>query len=192
MAATSTIHIHAGTEAPPFRLPDVVTGAICSLDSLRGPKGTLVIFMCNHCPYVLHILNKLVSDAAGYRAAGISVVAISSNDVVKYPQDSPERMKELALEKNFGFPYLYDATQDVAKAYFAACTPDLFLLDADLRYFYRGRFDQSNHKNNLAPTGEDLREAVNALLGGGAPPADERPSLGCNIKWKDDIYPYGL
>jgi len=190
MAATATIPLPAGTKAPDFLLPDTVSGNTYSLNQLRGEKGTLLVFMCNHCPYVLHILNKLLSEAAYYKQLGISVIAISSNDVIKYPQDAPERMKELALEKNFGFPYLYDASQEVAKAYFAACTPDFFLFDADLRSFYRGRFDQSNHKNNLPPTGEDLRRAADALLSGANPPAGEMPSLGCNIKWLNDQYPY--
>lgn len=190
MAATQTIFLEPGTQAPDFLLPDAVSGNFYSLEELKGKKGTLILFICNHCPYVLHILNDFVSKAHLIQEKGISIVAISSNDIENYPQDSPSYMKDLAIQKKFSFPYLYDAEQSVAKAYKAACTPDFFLFDANLKSYYRGRYDQSNHKNNEKPHGSDLLQAIDRMLEGKEPDPENKPSLGCNIKWKNNLFPY--
>ena len=155
-----------------------------SLDRLLGKKGTLVMFACNHCPFVIHLAKEMADFAEEIGATGVNTVAISSNDVENYPQDSPEKMAEFAKQYGWDFPYLYDESQDVALAYGAACTPDFFLFDADLRLFYAGQFDDSRPKNGKPAKGTDLAAAVNALLddAGSAPPA--MPSTGCNIKWK--------
>ncbi len=174
-----------GTVAPDFTLPDP-QGVEHSLDGLaEGAAGVLVMFLCNHCPYVQHVAPKLAQLATGFQERGVAVVGISSNDVVQYPDDSPEHMAAEVVEKGYTFPYLYDETQAVAQAYHAACTPDFFLFDADRRLAYRGQFDDSRPKNDLSVTGRDLDEAVAALLEGRSiPEADQVPSLGCGIKWK--------
>jgi peroxiredoxin len=173
-----------GTTAPPFTLPDVTTGDTRSLEDLRGRVATVVMFICNHCPYVRHVNPELVRVAKDYTDRGVSFVAISSNDVTQYPEDSPERMAEVAAEVGYPFPYLYDETQEVARAYGAACTPDFFVYDADLRLVYRGRLDASTPGNAEPLTGADLRGALDALLAGAPVPAEQHPSIGCSIKWR--------
>ena len=184
MAATPSTMMPLGTLAPDFTLPDTVSSKDLSLSELKGEKATLVMFICNHCPYVLHINDELVRIANEFKSKGIAFIAISSNDVVNYPQDGPELMKEQAARVGYPFPYLYDESQDVAKSYEAACTPDLFLFDESLKCVYRGQLDDSRPKNNLPVTGKDLREALNALLAGTPISENQIPSIGCNIKWK--------
>lgn len=173
-----------GTQAPSFKLLDTISQSTRELQELKGPKGTVVAFICNHCPFVLHIIPDLAQMAREYSQKGIYFVAISSNDIEKYPQDSPERMTEFARTHGFSFPYLYDSTQEVAKAYDAACTPDLYLFDADLQLAYRGQFDASRPGNTVPVTGRDLQDAMDALLEGRPIDPVQRPSIGCNIKWK--------
>lgn len=184
MSATPSTMMPLGTIAPSFELPDTVSGETMSLSELKGEKATLVMFLCNHCPYVLHVNDELVRIANEYQPKGISFIAISSNDVVNYPQDSPELMKIHAKKVGYPFPYLYDETQEVAKAYDAACTPDLFLFDQDLRCVYRGQLDDSRPNNNLPVTGKDMRIALDVLLSGEKISEQQIPSIGCNIKWK--------
>lgn len=184
MALTETIQLPLGFEAPAFSLTDVVTGAMVSLEGLKGERGTVVMFICNHCPYVIHVRQKLVEVARQYQPMGINFIAISSNDITRYPDDSPEKMKQLALEMDFPFPYLYDETQEVAKAYHAACTPDLSVFDASLACVYRGRLDDSTPGNGKQVTGNDLSKSLDALLRGDVPVEPQYPSMGCNIKWK--------
>ncbi len=184
MAATETIRIPLGFPAPDFTLPDTVSGKILSLKDLRGDHATVIMFICNHCPYVKHVNSQLVQLAKDYQPKGISFVAISSNDVEKYPQDGPELMKENALQEGYPFPYLYDETQEVAKAYHAACTPDFSIFDADLRCVYRGQLDDSRPKNDSISDGKDIRAALDAILNQQPVSAQQMPSLGCNIKWK--------
>ena len=173
-----------GVEAPSFWLPNVVTGKTENLDDLKGAKGTLVIFMCNHCPFVVHILDQFVAWAKKYKPKGIHTIAISSNDISTHPADSPDKMKELSLTKNFNFPYLYDESQEVAKSYDAACTPDLYLFDQEKKLVYRGCFDKSRPGNDIEVTGEYLSQAVDNLLYGEPISKEQIPSIGCNIKWK--------
>lgn len=184
MAATPSTMMPLGTTAPSFTLPDTVSGKILSLSELKGAHATLVMFICNHCPYVLHVNEELVEIAKEYQPKGVSFIAISSNDVDNYPQDSPELMKVQAEKVGYTFPYLYDETQDVARAYDAACTPDLYLFDRELKCVYRGQLDDSRPKNDIPVTGKDIRAALDAVLAG--KPVSERqiPSIGCNIKWK--------
>jgi len=172
-----------GWAAPAFRLP-ATDGRIYTLDELRGPKGTLVMFICNHCPYVQAVLERIVRDARDLAALGVATVAISSNDATAYPEDSFERMAETAAAHGFPFPYLYDESQDVARRYQAVCTPDFFGFDAGLGLQYRGRLDASG--KNPAPAGarRDLFEAMKAVAATGRGPADQVPSVGCSIKWK--------
>ena len=184
MAATPSTMMPLGTIAPDFTLPDAVSGRNLSLSDLKGKKATLVMFICNHCPYVLHVNDELVRIAREYQPKGVSFIAISSNDVDNYPQDSPELMKELAEKSGYTFPYLYDESQDVARAYDAACTPDLFLFDENLRCVYRGQLDDSRPKNDVPVTGKDLRMALEALLNERPISENQVPSIGCNIKWK--------
>lgn len=182
MAVTSLM-LPLGTEAPHFKLPDVRTGADLSIDDLSaGPL--LVMFICNHCPYVLHVREGLVALGRDYEDATIDIVAISSNDAEQYPDDAPAALAEAADELDFRFPVLYDETQQVAKDYRAACTPDFFLFDADRRLSYRGQFDGSRPSNDVPVTGADLRAAIDAVLAGDALPDEQRPSMGCGIKWK--------
>lgn len=172
-----------GTKAPEFSLPDTVSGETLSLQALRGEKGTLIMFICNHCPFVKHVNPELVRLASDYMGRGISCIAISSNDVVNYPQDSPPLMKETALREGYPFPYLYDETQAVARAFRAACTPDFYLFDNDLQLVYRGQLDDSRPGNDVPISGADLRAALDALLEGTPVNPDQKPSIGCNIKW---------
>lgn len=184
MAATPSSMLDLGTVAPKFILKDAISGTELGLDKLKSDKATVVMFICNHCPYVIHIIDKLVEVGAEYKLKGISFIAISSNDVENYPEDSPEKMRELAKEKDFPFPYLYDDTQEVAKAYKAACTPDLYVFDKDLKLVYRGQFDSSRPGNDIPPSGEDLTNALDNILEGKEVSRDQAPSIGCNIKWK--------
>jgi peroxiredoxin len=172
-----------GTTAPPFALPDT-EGRSVALKDLAGAKALLVMFICNHCPYVKHVRAELAKIGREYGPRGVGIVGINSNDVASHPDDSPEKMREEKAAVGYTFPYLYDATQDVAKAYRAACTPDLYVFDAKQRLVYRGQLDDSRPKNNLPVTGRDLRAALDAVLAGKSVPAEQRPSLGCNIKWK--------
>jgi peroxiredoxin len=172
-----------GTAAPDFRLPGT-DGKIYSLLDFREAKALVVAFICNHCPYVMHIRSALAQFGKEMQGRGVAVVGISANDAVKYPQDGPEAMKREVGVAGYTFPYLYDESQAVAKAYRAACTPDFFLFDGERKLVYRGQFDSSRPGNGVPVTGSDLREAVEAVLAGRAIAANQRPSLGCNIKWR--------
>ena len=184
MAAVESTMVKLGSKAPQFKLP-IVTGGFVDLASYtRYSKGTVIAFVCNHCPYVKLINEQLVEIANKYLQQGISFLAISSNDVEKYPDDSPEKMVEVAREESYPFPYLYDETQEVAKSYKAACTPDLYLYDENLELVYRGQFDDSRPGNGKATTGKDLQAAIDGLLAGKVPIKQQIPSIGCNIKWK--------
>ncbi len=176
--------LHLGTKAPNFSLLDVISGETLTFQALKGARGSLVVFICNHCPYVLHTIEALVNVADAYRGSGIATCLISSNDVEKYPVDSPENMAAFAAHYHFSFPYLYDETQVVAKAYDAQCTPDIYLFDGEDRLFYRGRLDDKRPGMPQAPDGQDLRTAMDLLLAQLAPPEKQYPSAGCNIKWK--------
>jgi peroxiredoxin len=173
-----------GTPAPSFTLPDTVSGRTVSLESCASSPALVVAFMCNHCPFVKHILDGFVAFAREFGARGIAVVAISPNDAVSYPQDSPAEMARLAALKGFSFPYLYDESQEVARSYQAVCTPEFYLFDRDRRLAYRGQFDASSPGNNLPVTGADLRAACEALLSDAPVSAEQIPSVGCSIKWK--------
>ncbi len=185
MTRTLSTMLPLGTKAPSFRLPDP-SGKWVSSDDFKGAPAMLVAFICNHCPYVKHIRSKFAEVANEYQARGVAVVAINSNDVENFPEDSPEKMAEEIRNAGYRFPYLYDASQEVAMAYQAACTPDFFLFDGDGRLAYRGQFDNSRPKTeNPAPvTGADLRAALDAVLAHKPVSAEQHPSLGCNIKWK--------
>ena len=185
MAKTPTTNIPLGFEAPSFTLLDVSSEAMVNSEEMFANGPTVVVFMCNHCPFVVHILEAFVAFAAECRDRGVNVVAISSNDVVNYPQDDVHLMKDLAETHGFTFPYLYDSTQDVARAYDAACTPDFSVFDANRTCVYRGQFDGARPGNDVPVTGEDLRRVVDLLLQGRPVPAEgQRPSIGCNIKWR--------
>jgi peroxiredoxin len=183
MAETPSAMVPLGTAAPDFRLPDP-TGTLVSLGDFEGTPALLVVFMCNHCPFVKHIRAGLAEFARDYQDRGLAMVGINSNDVANYPEDTPAKMADELRSAGYVFPYLYDETQAVAKAYHAACTPDFFLYNHDRRLVYRGQFDDSRPSNDGPVTGADLRAAVDALLGGGVVTTDQRPSIGCNIKWK--------
>jgi len=182
--ATPSNMIPLGTVAGDFALTDAVSGKTMSLSELKSDIATVIVFMCNHCPYVRHIIDQLVQTASDYIPKGVRFVAINSNDAEQYPEDSPEEMKKWAEEKRFPFPYLFDATQEVARAYSAACTPDIFVFDGNLRLVYRGQFDGSRPGSGVPVTGSDLRAALDCLLEGRPVPADQKPSIGCSIKWK--------
>lgn len=183
MVAVNSTMLPLGTRAPDFRLPDT-TGKMISLSNFKNAPALVVVFMCNHCPYVKHLRGGLAQLARDYSTRGVAVVGISSNDVANYPADSPAKMAEEAKAAGYIFPYLYDESQDAAKAYRAACTPDIYLFDGDQRLVYRGQFDDSRPGNNLPVTGKDLRAAIDAVLAGKSVSATQRPSIGCNIKWK--------
>jgi peroxiredoxin len=183
MVAVNSTMLPLGTKAPDFHLPDT-TGNIVSLEDFKTSRALVVMFICNHCPYVKHIRTGLVELAREYQPGGVGFVAISSNDVENYPADSPEKMAEEAKSAGYLFPYLYDETQEVAKAYRAACTPDLYVFDQDQRLAYRGQLDDSRPGNNIPVTGKDLRAALDAVLSGKPVPQKQKPSIGCNIKWK--------
>jgi thiol-disulfide isomerase/thioredoxin len=184
MALTESTMLELGTIAPDFALADVVTGKTFRRDDFRGSKALLVMFICTHCPYVKHVEKGLAALGKDYDGKPVSIVAISSNDVTTHPDDSPAGMKQQARTHGFIFPYLYDESQAVARVYKAACTPDFFLFDADFRLVYRGQFDRSRPGNGIAVTGEDLRSAIDTVLACKPPLTDQRPSIGCNIKWK--------
>ena len=184
MARTPTVKLELGYAAPNFRLQDVITGNQFTYHELRGSKGTVVMFICNHCPFVVHVLDELIRVGQDYKYRGIGFIAINSNDVKNYPDDSPTRMKELAAVKQFPFPYLFDESQEVAKAYFAACTPDFSVFDAENKCVYRGQLDDSRPGNDEPVNGKDLRTVLDLLVQGKAIPKNQKPSLGCNIKWK--------
>jgi peroxiredoxin len=184
MALTESTMLELGTTAPDFALADVVTGKTVRRDDFRGKKALLVMFICAHCPYVKHVEKALAALGADYAAKSVGIVSISANDAANHPDDSPAGLKQQAKTLGFAFPYLYDETQAVAHAYKAACTPDLFLFDSDFRLVYRGQFDRSRPGNGVPVTGEDLRAALDAVLVGKPALADQRPSIGCNIKWK--------
>jgi peroxiredoxin len=184
MARTPSNMLALGTKAPDFALPNTIDNKTYSFDNVSGTNGTVVMFICNHCPYVIHVMEGITALAKDYQNKGIGFIAISSNDVVNYPDDDPTLMKETAKKYGFSFPYLYDETQDVAKAYDAACTPDFYLFDAEKTLVYRGQMDSSRPKNELPVTGKDLRMALDAMLSEKTIDTLQKPSLGCNIKWK--------
>ncbi len=184
MANTPSNMLPLGTQAPDFTLPDTVSGEILSLSAIKGDKGTVVMFICNHCPFVKHVNSEIVRLARTYQDQGITFIAISSNDVANYPDDSPEKMKATAQEEGYTFPYLYDETQEVARAYDAACTPDFYLFDAGLELVYRGQLDDSRPGNGIPVSGKDLEAALRAVHSGMEVSSDQKPSIGCNIKWK--------
>ena len=173
-----------GTQAPGFSLLDTTSGKTLTLTDLASDKATVILFICNHCPFVVHIAKQLSKVAKLYSAQGVQFIAISSNDIENYPQDAPDKMKLFAQQYDFCFPYLYDETQEVAKAYDAACTPDLYVFDKELKLAYRGRFDASRPSNDIPVTGEDLAHALNDMLAGEPISIEQLPSAGCNIKWK--------
>ncbi|MGZ8214238.1 MAG: thioredoxin family protein [Methylosarcina sp.] len=186
MALTQSNMMPLGSIAPDFELPDTVTGKNLSLRQLKGDKGTLILFICNHCPYVQHDRNQFIDIANEYASKGIQTIAISSNDVQQYPEDAPDKMKEMMEEWGNPFAaYLFDESQEVAKAYQAACTPDIYLFDAGLACVYRGRLDNSTPKNEVPPTGKELRDALDNLLANRPISSEQIPSMGCNIKWKE-------
>jgi peroxiredoxin len=184
MAQTASTMLALGTVAPDFALPDVVSGKTIHRDDFRGRKALLVMFICAHCPFVKHIEKELAKLGKDYLAESIGIVAISSNDATTHPADSTAGLKQQAETFGFVFPYLYDETQSVARAYDAACTPDFYLFDADFRLVYRGQFDASRPGNGIPITGQDLRAAIDLVLAGKPVPANQSPSIGCNIKWK--------
>ncbi len=173
-----------GTPAPDFALPDVVSGKTVSLSTFANKQALLVMFICQHCPYVKHVKEELAKIGQDYQQSGLGIVAISANDVANYPDDSPQKLKEMAIALNFTFPFCYDESQETARAYTAACTPDFFLFDGDRKLVYRGQLDDSRPGNGLPVTGKDLRTAINAALAGEAISPEQKPSIGCNIKWK--------
>ena len=184
MALTPSSMLPLDTAAPDFTLPDTVSGKALSLSALKSDRATLIMFVCNHCPYVKHVNEGLVQLGRDYLARGASVVAISANDADNYPEDAPDRMKQVALRLGYSFPYLYDQSQQVARAYQAACTPDFFLFDGALKLVYRGQMDDSRPGNGKPVTGRDLRAALDAVLSGRPVSADQTPSVGCNIKFR--------
>lgn len=189
MALTPSIMLPLGTKAPDFQLPDVVSGKMVSLEDFSTKPGLVVMFICNHCPYVKHLRQGLVDLARDYFMKEVKFVAFSSNDALEYPEDGPEKMAEEAKQFHYHFPYLYDETQEIAKAYHAACTPDFFLFDVNQTLVYRGQFDDSRPGNQIPVTGKDLRAAIDALLVGQAISPEQKPSMGCNIKWKSGNAP---
>ncbi len=187
MAYTESNMLPLGTKAPDFTLPDTLSDRMLSLREMASPHATVIMFLCNHCPYVLHVNPEIVRLVKEYGPLGVSFIGISSNDATAYPDDAPDKMKEHAHAVGYTFPYLYDESQAVARAYDAACTPDFYVFDGDLRLAYRGQMDPSRPKRNpVPPTGEDLRTALDAVLAGHPAPEIQRPSGGCNIKWKTE------
>lgn len=186
MANTSSKMLSLGTTAPDFKLLDTVSGEKLTLNNCKGINGTVIVFICNHCPFVIHVNSKIAKLAKDFKSKGIDFIAISSNDVSKYPEDGPTFMKEFAITEGYIFPYFYDQTQNIAKAYHAACTPDFYLFDSHLKLVYRGQLDNSRPGNGIPVTGEDLTNAIIALLKNQPINDDQKPSLGCNIKWRND------
>ena len=183
MSLTPSNMLPLGTPAPDFRLPDTVSRKTVSLSEFKSGVATVVMFICNHCPYVKHVNPELIRVAQDYQAKGVKFIAISSNDAGNYPEDAPDKMKETAQRLGYPFPYLYDETQDVARVYQAACTPDFYVFDGQLKLVYRGRLDGSTPGNEVSLTGQDLRAALDAVLTGKSVNGDQKPSMGCNIKW---------
>lgn len=188
MARTPSTMLELGTQAPDFALPEPATGRVVARQDFAG-KPLLVVFICNHCPYVIHLRDVFVQLAKEYQERGVAMVAINANDVANYPDDSPEKMVEEVQNHAYTFPYLFDESQEVAKAYQAACTPDWYLFDAQHQLFYRGQFDDARPRNDEPVTGRDLRHALDRLLDNMYPPDEQKPSLGCNIKWKEGNEP---
>lgn len=184
MANTPSNMLPLGTLAPDFNLLDTISDTHLSLQNVKGTRGTVIMFICNHCPFVLHVNKELIKIANHYSEKEVSFIAISSNDVINYPQDGPENMKIHAKNRQYPFPYLYDESQDTAKAYDAACTPDLYVFDRDLKLIYRGQMDDSRPGNGIEVTGQDLRKALDCLLENKENSSLQKPSIGCNIKWK--------
>jgi peroxiredoxin len=184
MSLTESTMLELGTTAPDFALTDVTTGKTVRRDDLRGKDALLVMFICAHCPYVKHLEKSLGALGADYAGKPLAIVAISSNDVTTHPADSPDGLKAQAKANGFAFPYLYDESQSVAHAYRAACTPDFFLFDKEFKLVYRGQFDGSRPGNGVPVTGQELRAALDLVLAGKPVPREQRPSMGCNIKWK--------
>jgi peroxiredoxin len=176
--------VELGSQAADFRLPDVVTGKTVARDHAAGPKGMLAMFICRHCPFVKHVQDELATIGRDYQKSGVGLVAISANDESGFPEDGPEKLAEMSKELGFTFPYLFDASQDVARAYDAQCTPDFFLYDSRGKLVYRGQLDDSRPGNGIPVTGKDLRGALDALIAGRPIASEQRPSIGCNIKWK--------
>ncbi|NMG10619.1 thioredoxin family protein [Brasilonema sp. UFV-L1] len=184
MALTASTMLPLGTQAPDFHLPDVVSGHTISLSTFTDKKALLVMFICQHCPFVKYVKVELAQLGKDYVNHGLGIVAISANDAKNYPDDAPEFLKAMAIELNFKFPFCYDESQEIAKAYTAACTPDFFLFDAKRQLVYRGQLDDSRPSNGKPVTGADLRAAIDAVLAGERVAGDQQPSIGCNIKWK--------
>ncbi len=184
MARTESNEFKIGKKAPDFSLINTIDDKYYTLNDLKGDKGTVIMFICNHCPFVIHVNEELVKMANEYQQKGINFIAISANDVENYPQDAPHLMKKLASEEKYPFPYLYDETQAIAKAYDAACTPDFYVFDADLKSVYHGQLDDSRPENGKPVTGIDLRTSLKYLLENKNPIENQKPSMGCGIKWK--------
>lgn len=184
MALTESNPFPLGTKAPGFHLLDVTTDRMVTLDELKSVKATVIMFICNHCPYVKHINEGLVKLADRYIPKGVSFIAISSNDAEKYPEDAPDKMRLLAIEQKYPFPYLYDDTQEVARAYDAACTPEFYVFDGDMTLVYHGQMDDSRPSTNIPVTGQDLARVMDLVLSGEKVPEDQKPGVGCSIKWK--------
>lgn len=183
MVRTASTMLPLGTTAPDFSLTDVVSGDALSLASFKGKKGLLVMFICQHCPFVKHIEDQLGQIGQDYIPSGMAILAVSANSIETHPQDDPDNMRQQVQRANFNFPYAYDATQEVAKSYTAACTPDFFLFDSDFKLVYRGQLDDSRPGNDVPVTGSDLRAALDKVIAGAAMPEEQKPSIGCNIKW---------
>lgn len=183
MAMVSSTMLALGTAAPEFQLPDVVTGDTISLSTFAGKAALVVMFICQHCPFVKHVQDELARLGQDYTPQNVGLLAISANSIQTHPQDGPEHLKAMAETLGFTFPYCYDASQDTAKAYTAACTPDFFVFDGDRRLVYRGQLDDSRPGNDKPVTGRDLRAAIDAVLAGQPVSPDQKPSIGCNIKW---------
>lgn len=184
MARTPSTMVALGTKAPDFNLPDTLSGKQIALSDIKGDVATVIMFICNHCPFVKHVNEELVRLANDYKNKGIGFAAINSNDAVKHPDDSPGLMMQVAKQLKYPFPYLYDESQEVAKAYDAACTPDFFIYDNNLALVYRGQLDDSRPGNEIAVTGKDIRHALECLINNKPVSEFQRPSIGCNIKWK--------
>ena len=185
MARTPSVMVQLGLEAPKFELLDVKTDKSVKSEDLFGKKGTLIMFICNHCPFVKHVNQQIVQISKDYQNSGIKLIAISSNDIINYPDDSPSEMKKVAIKENFTFPYLFDETQIVAKNYDAACTPDFFIFNSSNKLVYRGQLDDSRPGNNITVTGRDIRNALESLINFEEINPVQKPSIGCNIKWKN-------
>ncbi len=189
MSVTPSTMLQLGTQAPSFSLADVVSQEVITLDTFEGKKALLVLFISRHCPYVQHVKQELARIGKDYQDKGVGIVAISANDIERYPDDAPEKLKEMAEEEGFVFPVCYDADQAVAKAYRAACTPDIFLFDGNRSLVYRGQLDDSRPGNDIPVTGKDLRAAIDAVLSDTPVNPNQKPSMGCNIKWKEGNEP---